>query len=626
MTQPNYGFYFERAGRSATQGAIAPAEQFFEGSIAEVSLARETGQNSLDVPAGDAPVVMRFELATVSTNDIPGIDGLREHIDRVEFETRGSQGHERMLVAKETSGREAIPVLRISDYNTKGLTGSESRNSNQSPLSALTRGAGISANDGTRGGSFGIGSAVGPMASAMCTVLYTSMPIGGQDVVFAGYSRLASHRDEDGEWRQGEGFFTDLDYSDDFRYLRNPSPLAPFAPRIEPGTDIYVLGYRKADDDPGLRHIRDAFVTHFLMAIHRGRLIVEGVGTDGEWRLDADTLKDHVKEVPEASVFYRAIQDPNPVTRVSPRFGQMSLYIEVDETLEKTLHTITMRKPLMKIDTFKHTSVPAKYAAVLECSDDKGNQLLRELEPPQHDRWDGGRAVDGDKALLELKKFVREGLKSRVKEQIGDTVEIKGLSRYLPADGLTIEKDGAGRRPSPGEGTGTEGSTVQGAPHDQSSLKPTVRRAVKVGVQTPANADGDEETSKGRDQGGEGTRKGGGHGLPGQGSEGGGKARIRAGELRFRSWWDPKAGVVRAALTPDTDVAGDLELIALGPGGSPEPDYTLPISGASLVNEQGPVEVAWDGNVLNDVVLKAGVTSQLHLALSADHRYRLAVR
>ena len=34
------------AGRAAAQGAIAPAEQFFEGSLAEESLARETGQNS----------------------------------------------------------------------------------------------------------------------------------------------------------------------------------------------------------------------------------------------------------------------------------------------------------------------------------------------------------------------------------------------------------------------------------------------------------------------------------------------------------------------------------------------------------------------------------------------------
>lgn len=52
MTQSRFGFYFERAGRAATQGAIAPAEQYFEGSRAEVSVVRETGQNSLDAVHG----------------------------------------------------------------------------------------------------------------------------------------------------------------------------------------------------------------------------------------------------------------------------------------------------------------------------------------------------------------------------------------------------------------------------------------------------------------------------------------------------------------------------------------------------------------------------------------------
>src|SRR5947208_1419663 len=82
---------------------------------------------------------------------------------QVEIATRGSQGHDRMLAARDFANRGAVTVLRISDYGTTGLRGSESVNDSRSPLSALTRGAGISANDGARGGSFGIGSAVGPM-------------------------------------------------------------------------------------------------------------------------------------------------------------------------------------------------------------------------------------------------------------------------------------------------------------------------------------------------------------------------------------------------------------------------------------------------------------------------------
>jgi len=103
MSESDYGFYFEKAGRAATQGAIAPAEQFFEGSLAEESLARETGQNSLDARAGDGPVTMVFELGYIATDEIPDIERLRRHLAQVAVDTRGSQGHDRMRVAHETA-------------------------------------------------------------------------------------------------------------------------------------------------------------------------------------------------------------------------------------------------------------------------------------------------------------------------------------------------------------------------------------------------------------------------------------------------------------------------------------------------------------------------------------------
>ncbi len=189
---------------------------------------------------------------------------------------------------------------------------------------------------------------------------------------------------------------TDLTITEeDFKYLRNPLPFGPFEPRTQLGTDIFIVGYRKASDDPQLHNIRDAFIDNFMMAIHKGRLEVRGQSLGGEWRLDAWTLETYASARSESLAFYRAILDPDPTVTTSGRFGELCLYINVDPSLPKTLHTITMRRPLMRIDTFRHTSIPAKYAAVLVCGDTKGNTLLRELEPPQHDSWDGGRAFTG---------------------------------------------------------------------------------------------------------------------------------------------------------------------------------------------------------------------------------------
>lgn len=627
MSEPVFDFYFEQAGRSGAQGAIAPAEQFFEGSIAEVSLAREIGQNSLDASAGDDPVRLTFELAEMPTDSIPGIGTLRSHLAYVAEETKDSEGNTRMVNALNMSNQSTIPVLRISDFGTTGLRGSESKDSNKSALSALTRGAGISANDGTRGGSFGIGSAVGPMSSSLCTVLYTSLPDDSTKVVLAGYSRLASHRDETGAWRQAEGFYTDISRTDDFRYQRDPAPIGPFAPRSEIGTDIFVLGYRKADEDPTLENIRKAFLSHFLVAIHRGRLEIEGVAGGKSWRLTKDTLKDHVKGNPEANAFYLAIQDPDPVTEESPRFGSMSLYINVDDTLERSLQTITVRAPLMKIDTFRHTSIPARYAAILECSDEVGNKLLRGLEPPQHDRWDGGRAPDGENALKELKQFVREGLRSRVKDQLGDAVEIKGLSKYLPTQDLKIIKDDLGHVPASGEkGSTEEAATVHGKPSEPEAAPITARKSVKVTVRTTTGAEGDNETEKGKDRGGNGKRKPLPPGIPGTGGEGGGNARIHKGDVRFRSWSDHGTGTLNLALTATEDLLGDLELVAIGAGGTAEEDYVLPITYVDLLDGADRSPIAWDANVLSDVLLTAGKTTRIRLLLKHSHRYRLDIK
>ena len=628
MIYKDFGFYFEASGRGATQGAIAPAEQFFEGSHAEESLVRETGQNSLDARAGAGPVTMVFELAAMRTDDIPGVEGLRDHIVQSANAAQGSQGHDRMIRAAETAQSDEIMVLRVSDFGTNGLGGSESINDPQSPLTALTRGAGVSADDGARGGSFGIGSAVGPMSSDMCTVLYTSLPIGGSSTVFAGYSRLATHRDDEDRWRFGDGFFTDLTNIEDFRYLRNPQPVGPFDQRSEAGTDLYILGYRKAVTDPGLAGVRLAFLNNFLPAIHRGHLIVIGRVGDSEWVLNTETLSEYVSESVEATAFYRALLDPSPIETDTKRFGKIKLYINVDDSLERTLYTMTMRTPLMKIDTFKHNSIPIKYAAILECSDDKGNKFLRELEPPQHHIWDPARHADGKPALKELRDFVRKSIMARVKAQVGDQVQIKGLAKFLPAPIFeTAESaDADGGAPSLGEGSLRESATVQGESGVEEPVSVNGKSSIRVGVRTPANDIGDKPVSKGKNAGGSKGRKSKGGNLPGKGDTGKGRSRIEVQDIRFRSWTDAQTGEICLALTPTCDIQGDLELVALGPGGAAEEDYVLPLTDAHITVSGEKVPVQHAGNTMKELYLTANNTTVIRLTLSTRHRYRLGVK
>lgn len=627
----NYGFYFEKQGKSGYQGPIDPAQQYFEGSHADHAVVRETIQNTLDNPgkSAEGPIRMEFELMTMRTDDIPGIEKLREHLNAVATQTKKQQGHERMSRAAELAMLEEIPVLRISDYNTTGLTGSEKITAEESPLSRLTRAQGGSTDD-ERGGSFGIGSAAGPSASSLCTVFYTSLPEDTGKSVMAGYSRLATH-ELDGTRYRADGYFTRLDLEDDFEYFRPAIKFGPFSERIIVGTDIYILGYRMADRDPELERVRDAIIDNFMTAVDRGRLVVDGMANGNRWTLSAKTLEGFTQRRPEAHAFYVALKDPEPTEGIIKRIGKVKLFVNIDDRLDKKLHTITMRKPLMKIDTFKHNSISAKYAAVLMCETDEGNKYLRGLEPPQHHCWDAARDPDFGKSVINnLKTFVRNALKERVTEEIGDLVEIAGLSRFLPTDIVSDSTSGNPAIPTsePGAtGTDIESSTVTG---NTTTRKPAVTPAgkkVPVKVRPSATSDGDKDTSKGKDAGGSGKRKQKGGNIDGKGDKGEGTSYIQGHELSFRSWsaqnTDQGTDVIALAIMSNQDESGDLRLAALGPGGEPESDYMLSISRAFIHMDGKTSEMNVSGNTLKDLTLKKGQLTRIDLHIPAGERYRL---
>lgn len=626
MTASDYGFYFEKAGRSAKQGAINPSGEFFEGSSREAALARETAQNSIDAGAGTGPVRMEFELADMRVDDIPDVETLRKHVGQAARATKGKSGNEGLFRAQKLLEGKTVKTLRISDYNTTGLAGSESINSD-SPLVALTRGAGVSSNDGTRGGSFGIGSAVGTVLSDLRTVLYTSMSVDNPDVVFAGYSRLATHTDDDGVPRQADGFFTDRLNTSDFRYRRSPDPIRPFQPRDEDGTDLYILGYREADHDPHLKHLRTEFVRNFLVAIHRGRLVVNGVSPHGEWELNSKTLGKYVSDDDGTRAFHNAINDPNPYIEEVPGLGELRLYAEISDALPKSFYTYGVRKPLMRIGTVRHTSIRSKYAAIVDCSNDKANELLRPMEPPTHDRWDPERVVGGKRQVDALKKFIRRGLVSKTEETVGETIEIKGLERYLPAGLFASNTDeGSASTPTDHGGSRKETSASQGDPESPTNARAQSRKATKATLKKRAVASGDSDIQKGKDTGGSGTRHSSGGAMAGKGSEGPGTSRIPSNAVRFRSWSDSNSKEIVVSVSSPQGQSGDIELVPLGPNGEAEDDYTLPMQNVAQVIDGQRVDLSFEGNVIKNIVIPSGQRAEIRLSLDSQQRYRLGMR
>ena len=93
MKIDNYGFYFEKQGKSGYQGPIDPRQEYFKGLHADHAVVRETIQNTLDNPGknADGAIRMVFELSMMRTNEIPGIEKLRDHLTAVAGQTAKQQ-------------------------------------------------------------------------------------------------------------------------------------------------------------------------------------------------------------------------------------------------------------------------------------------------------------------------------------------------------------------------------------------------------------------------------------------------------------------------------------------------------------------------------------------------------
>jgi hypothetical protein len=92
------------------------------------SLAREIIQNSLDAPSG-SPVSVTFDLEDISTDKIPGIEQLRETIQRcAKAETNDSnKAKDFFATTQKLLKAKSLSVLVISEANTTGIYALPSR-------------------------------------------------------------------------------------------------------------------------------------------------------------------------------------------------------------------------------------------------------------------------------------------------------------------------------------------------------------------------------------------------------------------------------------------------------------------------------------------------------------------
>lgn len=275
-------WYFPSRGGAETEGFSNAGLAEFRGNPLQ-ALAREICQNSLDAADGSGnPVRVEFHESFMEMDKFPGMSQMKHILDACnEFWGKDGDANTKNFLsnARRSFNTNKFFVLRVSDYNTKGVQGAYS-DANITPWGSLVKGNSFSvkADEKNAGGSFGIGKAAPFVSSSYQTVFYRTYDIDGNKAVL-GVARLMAHKIAVGNLMPGEdpirrsvGYYGEDEQKKPARFMRE---LDAIYERTEHGTDLFIPGfYYSTSNEEWVKAILLEVVENFLYSIYSGKLEV----------------------------------------------------------------------------------------------------------------------------------------------------------------------------------------------------------------------------------------------------------------------------------------------------------------------------------------------------------------
>lgn len=401
----------------------------FKGNL-ERYLAREAIQNSLDArDSANKPVIVKFDLLQIESGEIPDMTGLAATLRRCgEYWRKDTKAFDFFENATTLARARKVTALRISDFNTKGVTGSDS--DREDCWYSLIRCSGSSSKHGDEGGSFGIGKNAPFAASQMRVVLYSTLT-NQNGIAFQGVAKLVSHKHPDGGISQHIGFLGD----DGGDSIRKKTDVPTAFRRTKPGTDVVILGYRA--DDSWEKEVVFAVLENFWPAIYFGNLEVNVAGAVINKRSLEQLLKAYSDDEDFSAHHYFRAYTNGASKRYSeelPSLRKVELRLLPGDT-ELPKRVAMIRKTGMVIYQKRFQSL-VPFSGVFVCANAKGNRMLREMEPPRHDVWDPNHPEKNAnrKAEHEFTVFIRDCVQKLAVSTDENVLDIPELSQYLPDD------------------------------------------------------------------------------------------------------------------------------------------------------------------------------------------------
>ena len=481
LSKNDIGWKFPSANGGEEEGFNNAEINSFKGGLD--SLTREVIQNSLDAAISPRkPVVVEFSLIQLPIKDaFPYRD---EYIKRVKCcaDSSSIRTEEIVNTAITTLNSNDLFTLKISDYNTTGLTNPLGRTAKDSSFYSLLKGSGVSAKGEGAGGSYGLGKIAPILCSGVRSVFYYSQDING-DTGFQGKSMLASHRwnDDDGEGEyltRRVGYFGHKNKFSEPLTNRECKHLPDFlTERKEAGTDIFVLGISPEATEDWSAVIKFSILSNFFIAISNGTLaciVKEPDGTkteinastlDGEFsnfEREIANLESHSNGVGDPAKdplrYYTAYKNGNVICAdESSKIAGSELYILPMKDLPPYLYPrnintnrtriLYSRKSGMRIyERQRNSFMPSVIVYI-----GKGNHInsvLQSCEPAAHDFWDYKNIIGDTRktpqkreardCLDEIQKWITQCLSSLLPDT-KDNFDVAGLGDQLPMSPETTD-------------------------------------------------------------------------------------------------------------------------------------------------------------------------------------------
>lgn len=400
------------------------------------SLAREICQNSLDA-ANAKTVRIDFSAFEIPAQEFPAANLLIDIFQKCSDFWK--MQNSKITVdffdnAIRKMNEDKISILRISDFYTKGLTGSSQFDNYNTDWMKLTKSSGSSDKKGPSGGSYGIGKFAPFACSDFSTVFYSTYDIE-ENKAHQGVARLVTFKNDADETTQGIGYYGNSKNTPILEELHIDKSF--HRENGEYGTDIYITAYR-FNNTSWENDIVISILDGFLGAIWKEKLIVNVGNIEISKNNLPKIMESYKDELSKSHVleYYQVLTNPKTKWFESDHMGKGLVRFGILLGSPDLSRRVAMiRQTGMKIKDGKGISGHIPFAGILFIEGDKINEELRALENPEHTEWQPERSAKplvAKRLIKSINDYMIGCLNELVNSGDAEQIDAVGVASFIP--------------------------------------------------------------------------------------------------------------------------------------------------------------------------------------------------